>query len=556
MAEFSKKDFESVGLDPDFINEQEGKLSKKDLQLLTIESLMKNGKRNDDACLEVIASLKKLDVYDTDVKQASKIVNDPIHGHIELHPACLAIMDTPQFQRLRNIKQLGMCYHVYPGAAHNRFEHSLGVCYLAGQFARTLQKNQPYLGITDKDILCVEIAGLCHDLGHGPFSHVFDGLFIPVVRPDHHWKHEQASIDMLDYLIEENKLMLDDGKKKGLLKKYGLDKTDIMFIKEQIFGPLDQNTKELTGRGKHKHYLYEIVSNKRNGIDVDKWDYFARDCHHLGIKNNFDHNRFMKFARVIKAKGTDTDEEAEWQICIREKEISNLYNMFYTRYTLHKTAYQHRVTKTIESMIRDVLVKANDYLLFVGQDGRPLKMSECIDDMKAYSQLSDNVLSQIMDSNSDSPNMKEAKEIAQRIFTRKLYPCIYESEPLEPRNFKLTEDDIRDAILKTAQKIDAENIYVPDDLIVQFIRLDFGMKDENPVEKLLVYSKGDEDKASVLTKTKASRVLGPVNFSELFIRVVSRSPNIDTLMEDILKEAAKQYVQYVETTINTIEPAE
>ncbi|XP_055890992.1 deoxynucleoside triphosphate triphosphohydrolase SAMHD1-like isoform X1 [Biomphalaria glabrata] len=544
MEVFSKENFNSVGLHQDFIDEQEGKLSKKDLQLLTIESLMKNGKRNDDACLQVIASLKLLGVYDTDVKQDSKIVNDPIHGHIELHPACLAIIDTPQFQRLRNIKQLGMCYHVYPGAAHNRFEHSLGVCYLAGQFARTLQKNQPYLGITDNDILCVEIAGLCHDLGHGPFSHVFDGLFIPVVRPGHQWKHEQASIDMLDYLIQENKLVLDD---EGPLKKYGLNDTDIIFIKEQIFGPLDK-TKGLTGREKHKHYLYEIVSNKRNGIDVDKWDYFARDCHHLGIKNNFDHNRFMKFARVIKAKGKDTDKEAEWQICIREKEISNLYNMFYTRYTLHKTAYQHRVTKTIESMIRQVLVKANDDLLFVAQDGRKLKMSECIDDMKAYSQLTDNVLSQIMDSNSDSPNMKEAKEIVQCIFTRKLYPCIYESDPLDPKNFTLKEDGIRDGILKRAEEIDAGNKYVPDDLIVQFVKLDFGMKDENPVEKLLVYSKGAEDEASVLTKTKASRVLGPVNFSELFIRVVSRSPNIDTL-----KKAARQYV---ETTINTIEPAE
>ncbi|KAK0062607.1 deoxynucleoside triphosphate triphosphohydrolase SAMHD1, partial [Biomphalaria pfeifferi] len=497
MAVFSKRKLNSVGLHRDFIDEQEGKLSKKDLQLLTIESLMKNGKRNDDACLKVIASLKSLGVYDTDVKQASKIVNDPIHGHIELHPACLAIMNTPQFQRLRNIKQLGMCYHVYPGAAHNRFEHSLGVCYLAGQFARTLQKNQPYLGITDKDILCVEIAGLCHDLGHGPFSHVFDGLFIPVVRPGHHWKHEQASIDMLDYLIKENELTLDDGP----LKKYELNDTDITFIKEQIFGPLDK-TKELKGREKHKHYLYEIVSNKRNGIDVDKWDYFARDCHHLGIKNNFDHNRFMKFARVIKAKGKDTDKEAEWQICIRDKEISNLYNMFYTRYTLHKTAYQHRVTKTIESMIREALVKANDDLLFVGQDGRSFTMAGCIDDMKAYSQLTDNVLSQIMDSKTESPNMKEAKEIVQRIFTRQLYSCIYESDPLDPDAFKSKEDDIRDAILSKAQEIDAGNINVPDDLIVQFVRLDFGMKDENPVEKLLVYSKGDEDKASVLTKTK------------------------------------------------------
>ena len=55
-----------------------------------------------------------------------QVFNDPIHGHIELHPLCVKIIDTPQFQRLRFLKQLGSCYFVYPGATHNRFEHSLG----------------------------------------------------------------------------------------------------------------------------------------------------------------------------------------------------------------------------------------------------------------------------------------------------------------------------------------------------------------------------------------------------------------------------------------------
>ncbi|EDO26257.1 predicted protein, partial [Nematostella vectensis] len=55
-----------------------------------------------------------------------KVFNDPIHGHIDVHPLCVKIIDTPQFQRLRNLKQLGGCYFVFPGAAHNRFEHSIG----------------------------------------------------------------------------------------------------------------------------------------------------------------------------------------------------------------------------------------------------------------------------------------------------------------------------------------------------------------------------------------------------------------------------------------------
>ena len=60
-----------------------------------------------------------------------QVFNDPIHGHIELHPLCVRIIDTPQFQRLRYLKQLGSCYFVYPGATHNRFEHSLGYVFYA-----------------------------------------------------------------------------------------------------------------------------------------------------------------------------------------------------------------------------------------------------------------------------------------------------------------------------------------------------------------------------------------------------------------------------------------
>jgi hypothetical protein len=138
-------------------------------------------------CLKILQLLRKFR-RDSPIEEKYKIFNDPIHGHIELDPLCVRIVDTPQFQRLRYIKQLGGVYFVFPGASHNRFEHSLGVCYLAGRLVGTLNKRQPELNITEQDILCVKIAGLCHDLGHGPFSHLFDSLFIPRVRQDRQWR--------------------------------------------------------------------------------------------------------------------------------------------------------------------------------------------------------------------------------------------------------------------------------------------------------------------------------------------------------------------------------
>ncbi|KAJ8361314.1 hypothetical protein SKAU_G00178390 [Synaphobranchus kaupii] len=72
--------------------------------------------------------------------QINKIFNDPIHGSIELHPHLVSIIDTPAFQRLRYIKQMGSVYFVYPGACHNRFEHSIGVAHLAGELVQALNK--------------------------------------------------------------------------------------------------------------------------------------------------------------------------------------------------------------------------------------------------------------------------------------------------------------------------------------------------------------------------------------------------------------------------------
>ncbi|XP_059905113.1 deoxynucleoside triphosphate triphosphohydrolase SAMHD1-like isoform X4 [Gadus macrocephalus] len=455
-----------------------------------------------------------------------KVFNDPIHGHIELHPLLVKIIDTPQFQRLRNIKQLGGVYYVFPGASHNRFEHSIGVGYLAGKLAKSLKEKQPELNIDDRDILCVQIAGLCHDLGHGPFSHLFDGMFIPKVLPDLpvKWKHEKASLDMLNHLIAVNNL-------EPVMKGYGLElPVDLFFIEELIFGkrtdPHDPKKElEYRGRNPEKYFLYEIVSNKRNGIDVDKWDYFARDCHHLGIKNNFDYHRFIKFARVCEVEKEKDAEKKEKQICTREQEVGNLYDFFHTRNCLHRRAYQHKVTNIVETMITEAFVLADKHLKFKGENEK-FTMSTAIDDMPAYTKLTDNVFEKILLSTpceldearendeldeARENDLKKARKILTNISSRRLLKCVgqfYSAYPADIEDMRLH--------LLDGQKNPLAIKLLPEHLNV--IKMDYGMKTENPIDHVRFYRKGDEEAFKISRGQVRTLPLNTIIFKSMLVQ--------------------------------------
>ncbi|XP_061194808.1 deoxynucleoside triphosphate triphosphohydrolase SAMHD1-like [Saccostrea echinata] len=336
-----------------------------------------------------------------------QIINDSIWGPIELSPTSWKIINTPEFQRLRFIKQLGGCYFVYPGACHNRFEHSIGTAHLARTLGTELQKNQPELKITQEDIICLEVAGLCHDLGHGAFSHLFDLQFIQKARPGYEWEHEEASLKMLDRIFEI--VSLDD-----------LTKESQTFIKELIKKPKGS----YEGRPKEKHFLYEVVANDVNKIDVDKWDYFSRDCHMLGLHHNFQCQRSIKIARVIEHGG-------ERHISFPKSEYLNIFDMFSTRYTLHRQAYQHPANRVVQTMISDAFIKADRYLTFPpnkpkGKSGKTL--SESIDDMDAYIWVTDDVFHRIRTLSEDNENVKQAKTILDRILSRDFYKIIGEKK--------------------------------------------------------------------------------------------------------------------------------
>uniref|UniRef100_A0A8C6X8B2 Deoxynucleoside triphosphate triphosphohydrolase SAMHD1 n=2 Tax=Elapinae TaxID=42168 RepID=A0A8C6X8B2_NAJNA len=459
----------------------------------------------------------------------TKVFNDPIHGHIEMHPLLVRIIDTPQFQRLRYIKQLGGTYYVFPGASHNRFEHSLGVSHLAGRLVQALQERQPELNIDQRDILCVQIAGLCHDLGHGPFSHMFDGRFIPLARPGLKWKHEQASIQMFEHLIDSNNLKPD-------MEKYGLKlEEDIHFIKEQIASPVQEKSRgkewPYCGRFKNKSFLYEIVANKTSGIDVDKWDYFARDCHHLGIQNNFDYERFIKFARVCQVKDM-------MHICTRDKEVGNLYDMFHTRNCLHRRAYQHKVSNIIETMITDAFLKADPHIKIRGSGGKVFQISTALEDMEAYTKLTDEIFLKIL--HSDEPELSDAREILCQIQQRKLFKCLGETQPPEGKEIKKEDyEGLPAEIVNSKPMTISQDVELKaEDFIVDVIDMDYGMKESNPINNVHFYCKHDITRPVKIRKEQVSKLL-PEKFAEQIIRVYCKKTN-----EDIIEAATKYFVQW------------
>ncbi|XP_045688699.1 deoxynucleoside triphosphate triphosphohydrolase SAMHD1 isoform X2 [Phyllostomus hastatus] len=489
---------------------QENKITGPKLFLLTKSGLEKFG----------MSSSEIMKLFNILHQDAVKVINDPIHGHFELHPLLVRIIDTPQFQRLRYIKQLGGTYYVFPGASHNRFEHSLGVGHLAGCLVQTLRDRQPELQISERDILCVQIAGLCHDLGHGPFSHMFDGRFIPLARQDVQWKHEQGSVNMFEHLVESNDL-------EPVMKRYDLDpKDDICFIKEQIIGPpeppVDASSWQYKGRPKEKAFLYEVVANKRNGIDVDKWDYLARDCHHLGIQNNFDYRRCLKFVRVCKVADLMC-------ICIRDKEIENMYDMFHTRHFLHRRAYQHKVSNIIDRMITDALLEADPYIEITGAGGKKYRISTAIDDMEAFTKLTDNIFLEIL--HSTDPQLNAAREILKKIERRHLYKYVGQVL-LSDKNKRLERKDYKNLPGEVAKskpdEMDLQAELKAKDIIVDVVDMDYGMKDKNPMDHTHFYSKADCTHAEKIAKHEVSCLL-PDIFAEQHVRLYCKKTDQDSL---------------------------
>ena len=395
---------------------------------------------------------------------SSKLFFDPIHGYIELPDYCIKIIDSYYFQQLRYKKQLGAAYYVFPGAVHNRFEHSIGVCYLAGQLVNQLKNNQPELNISEKDVEIIMLAGLLHDIGHGPLSHVFDDYLLGGISTPEKTHEYRAG------------LIIDELFNKNLFK---LTKTDINQIKSYI-NPTEFDC----------GFLYEIVSNNRNSLDVDKFDYLMRDTKSIGLSYTIDCSRLILQARVI-----------EDEICYPEKINFTIYNLFGIRYRLHKEICTHPCVQQLEFMYMDILKYANNYF----------KIIDSIYDMTKFIKFNDTLFNII--EFSDIPELEDAKQLLNRIRERDLYTLIGTIN--RDTNKKYNKTDF----------IIFSNILNPDDIIVSNITIGYTNKDINPVDNISFYAQKNQNIKFKLKKEAISQLL-PNTFTEKITRIFCKKKNL------------------------------
>ncbi|KAJ6897052.1 deoxynucleoside triphosphate triphosphohydrolase SAMHD1 [Populus alba x Populus x berolinensis] len=413
-------------------------------------------------------------VSDFSNTRLSKHVHDNVHGNIYLDPLSLKFIDTEQFQRLRDLKQLGAAHMVYPGAVHTRFEHSLGVYWLAGEAVQMLKK---YQGLE---------LGLLHDVGHGPFSHLFQSEFLPLVMNGTEWSHEQMSTKMVDHIVDKHNIDVDS----EMMRK----------VKEMILASSGSGQKN---DAVEKRFLYDIVANGRNGVDVDKFDYIVRDSRACGLGCSFEFQRLMQTMRVMG------DE-----ICYRAKEYLTVHKLFATRADLYRTVYVHPKVKAIELMIVDALVEANDYL----------QISSFIEDPSEYWKLDDSIIKTI----ETAPNqqLRESRNLIRRIRTRNLYQfCNEYAVPRDKiENFK----DVTAQDIVCSQK-NGGVLLKEEDVAVSNVRIDLTRGRHNPLERYLTkisfFKDYESEEKFSIPDDRISHLL-PTCFQDRIVRVYAKKPEL------------------------------
>ncbi len=303
------------------------------------------------------------------MKKSHLDIIDPIHDFIRVYGPELRIIDSPVFQRLRGIRQLSGAHLTYPGAQHTRFEHSLGVMHIASQAGQALKEK----GIlkTD-DIENLRVAALLHDIGHGPFSHLFEEILQQTKKISHEKMGRRIIL----------KTELGD-----ILSKSGYDKK---FITKLAFGD------------SKPQFMNQIISGI---LSADIMDYLLRDGYFTGAEHaKIDHKRITQSLEVYQKK-----------LALESSALYSFESMMHSRHQMFKAVYFHKTVRSAEVMLLESIRLADKELGLTSLN---------LDD---YVKLTDeSLLFKLFSLSDDSDELKRAKEFAQDYQNRRLLKCVFE----------------------------------------------------------------------------------------------------------------------------------
>ncbi len=251
------------------------------------------------------------------IKPRFKIFADPVHGFISVpRNLLLKLIHTPEVQRLRRIRQLGVGNLVYPGAEHTRFSHALGAMALMQDALTVLsEKGTP---ISQKEFTAALAVALLHDIGHGPFSHTLEDVLIE------DFQHESMSRVLIEMLNERFPGKLD--------------------LVLQIF----DNTYE-------RPFFHQLISSQ---LDMDRLDYLRRDSFHTGVaEGEVGVPRIIKTLRVHPLGGNKTSV-----VVVDSKGIYAVENFLFARRLMYWQAYLHKTAVSGDRLLSSIITRARDLL--------------------------------------------------------------------------------------------------------------------------------------------------------------------------------------------------
>lgn len=249
--------------------------------------------------------------YKDEQLHEEKVFKDPVHRYVRVSDRVIwDLIATPEFQRLRRIKQLGTSYLTFHGAEHSRFNHSLGVYEIVRQM---IGKFQGYDDWKEEERLLCLCAALLHDLGHGPFSHSFEKVF----KLD----HEQLT----------QKIILGD--------------TNVHQILEHVEPGFSRKVADVIGKTYADKLVVSLISSQ---IDADRMDYLQRDAYYTGVSYGyFDMERVLRVMRPI-----------EDQVVIKSTGMHAVEDYIMSRYQMYWQVYFHPVTRSAEVILSKILQRA------------------------------------------------------------------------------------------------------------------------------------------------------------------------------------------------------